>query len=478
MGVPGQCGNDCRKSTEGRFMSETTISFNHKEVAFRNLYNTGMLMYKGDLYEVEKLGLDLISKIKNKNTTIAELGHYISQKYNISIENSIEDVSVFINALFETGLILIDGKKVIIKSNGQITDEKNRMKRNDEFGYSKCWALAKRNQVPLKCKFNTTYRCNIACKYCYNGERPGIPGGDNYAKKTELSLTEIDNLFQEMYGLGTFFFDFAGGEPFARQDFDEILSLTDKYEFAVEISTNGTYVKEDVAKRLSEHRIQLVVVSMFSPNSSIHDAFTQVDGTFKRACNGIELLLKHGIEVGVRCSINKSNFAQWKELRNLVLGWGARYFPHTQVHLSSDRKVDTRHLRLDNDQLKEIFDEGITLNENQRCEVGFARVDIMPNGDVALCSLLTHPLGNIREQSFETIWKESKNLNTVRTLLGGEVNSCSGCKSFGEDVYRCTADALFDDGAFNVPSSEAIRVIRAYENTAKQSSHGELSKQA
>src|SRR5262249_39135648 len=143
----------------------------------------------------------------------------------------------------------------------------------------------------------------------------------------------------------------------------------------------------------------------------------------------------------------------------VVENWGARYFPHIQVHLSSDGKVDLRHLRLEDDKISELFQAGLELTPGNRCSVGLTRVDVMPNGDVALCSLLTDPLGNLRTQSFREIWHESPRLRALRHQFRGGVTGCNGCSTHGDGEYRCGADALFDDGSLDGPSSEALRVI-------------------
>jgi MoaA/NifB/PqqE/SkfB family radical SAM enzyme len=211
----------------------------------------------------------------------------------------------------------------------------------------------------------------------------------------------------------------------------------------------------------------LIVIPLFGAEALTHDAFVRMPGAFAKACAGIEALVARGLEVGVRCAITQSNYSQWPTLRTLVDSWGARCFPHVQVHLSSDRKVDARSIRLTDAQLEEVFDSGVALNPGYRCEVGLARVDVLPNGDVSLCSLLTEPLGNLRRQTFADIWHGSPKLEAVRQRMQNRAVACNGCHT--DEEYRCSADALFDDGDLASPSSEALRVIRLAKDTRADS---------
>jgi len=431
------------------------IYFNQREVAFRELGNIGVAMRRGDLFEFEAIGVEIIKEIRAAPTTCLQVARRLAQRYQIPCDRAFSDVCAYVSQLSKCNLVEIseDTRREISSSETSEVGAST----PDSIRELTCWALARARHIPFKCKFEVTYRCNIACKFCYNGERPGLPGP--YPKHTELCLDEIERVLSELYDAGTFILTLTGGEPFARQDFSEILHQTDRLGFGVEILTNGTLITRDVAKKLSGNRIQMVVIPLFGSTSSTHDSFVKMPGSFRRACNAIEWLLAEGVEVGVRCAITQENFKEWRAQRELVAQLGARYFPHLQVHLSSDRAVDLRSIRLPDDDAVELFEGGLELNPGYRCEVGMARVDVLPNGDVALCSLLTAPLGNLRGQSFAEIWHGSPELRDLRAKLQGPVRNCSGCHQRGDEAYRCTADALFDDGGLDRTSSEALRVI-------------------
>jgi len=432
-------------------LGDFPIIFNARETSFREIAGLGIAMRRGDTYEFEGGALDLFREIHkgSKTVTRKSLAHQLSAKYNIPYCDAWTDTLDFTQQLLDTQLIhdRAQSQYVATSALGAIRTTQQ----------LKCWDIARTRKIPLKCKFDLTYRCNIACKFCYNGERPGLPGP--YPTRTELTSSEIAEVLRQLRDAGTFFLTLSGGEPLARRDIEEILAVSDDLDFAVEILTNGTLVSDALAKKMATHRVQLVVVPLFGAEADTHDAFVRQAGAFKRACRGISALRKEGVEVGVRCAITRANFSEWQSVRDLVAELGARYFPHAQIHLSSDRQVDLRDLRLTNQQLEELFDGGMSINPDYSCEVGYARVDVLPNGDVALCSLLTEPMGNLRDQTFAQIWEGSARLGELRNLLGTRVSGCNGCSVAADARYRCSADALFDDGGLDRLSSEALRVL-------------------
>jgi MoaA/NifB/PqqE/SkfB family radical SAM enzyme len=424
--------------------------FDSRRVAFREMAGLGLLMCRGDMFEVTGPALDLVREIRHVRSSVADLGHLLASKYHISQDEGTADASAFVLELQRRGIIA--GPRVKVSSTSDVTP----MHASISEPELECWTIARERRIPLKCKLNVTYRCNIACKFCYNGPRPGLPGP--FSVDTELQLPEVERILRELYDEGTFILSVTGGEPFARTDILDVLKIAEDVGFGIEILTNGTLLSHEIISALAASRVQIVFVPLFGASPTTHDAFVRIPGSFERACKSIRGLVEAGVEVGVRCTITRLNFSEWRELRALVESLGARYLPNVQIHLSSDRRVDQRAIRLGDEDLAELFGDGLEINPGFKCHVGLARVDVMPNGDVALCSLLTEPLGNLRTSSFAEIWHSSPKLEALRGQLWGPV-TCTGCHSRGDEAYRCSADALFDQGSFDEVSVEARRVI-------------------
>jgi MoaA/NifB/PqqE/SkfB family radical SAM enzyme len=178
-------------------------------------------------------------------------------------------------------------------------------------------------------------------------------------------------------------------------------------------------------------------------------------GAFPKAMEVIKKLIGQGIKTDIRCAITRENFHERDEIRKIVNDLGGHYFPYIQVHMSCDNKLDLRPIRLADEQIKTLFEEGFSLSSSYKCMIGFARCDIQPNADVTLCSLLTEPLGNLRISTFDEIWHHAPLLKQTRETL----QKRSPSQIEADKYYRCSADALFDDGGLDRTSSFAAKVI-------------------
>lgn len=79
----------------------------------------------------------------------------------------------------------------------------------------------------------------------------------------------------------------------------------------------------------------------------------------------------------------------------------------------------------------------IPMRYSRGCLAGIAYCCIIPNGDVHICPYLPISTGNIREKSFDKIWKESEIFNKLRDFSKyegkcgecGSVEICGGCRA-------------------------------------------------
>jgi len=93
--------------------------------------------------------------------------------------------------------------------------------------------------------WNITYLCNLRCAHCYINAGPE-------PRREELSRDDLLRVAREIADLGLPLVIFSGGEPLMRRDFWDVaqeLSGRDRPKLA--LSTNGTLITRDVARRLS-----------------------------------------------------------------------------------------------------------------------------------------------------------------------------------------------------------------------------------
>jgi putative heme d1 biosynthesis radical SAM protein NirJ2 len=306
--------------------------------------------------------------------------------------------------------------------------------------------------------WNTTKACNLKCRHCYRDA--GKKEGD------ELSLEEAKSLLEEIELAGFKIVVLSGGEPLLREDIFEIISYGKKLGLRIVLGTNGTLITREVAKKLKEAGLARVGVSLDSRNPAVHDAFRGVEGSFRKVLEGIDALGEVGLEFQVHTTVAKYNYKEIESLIDFVINLGAKAYhvfflvpagrgrEVTQNIISPEEyyalisKILDRQKDLDL-ELKPVcapqfipiaLRKGLNLRFKRGCLAALSYCCILPNGDVHPCPYLPLKLGNVRETSFSTIWRESPILNELRTL--NYKGKCGVC-NFKELCGGCRARAYF-----------------------------------
>ena len=79
------------------------------------------------------------------------------------------------------------------------------------------------------------------------------------------------------------------------------------------------------------------------------------------------------------------------------------------------------------------------------CGAGLGSAQIEPNGDVMLCDKLRFVLGNIRESSLATIWRQSPIRKKISQLQWRDLKECATC-GHAWACGHCPGEALSEFG--------------------------------
>ncbi len=99
--------------------------------------------------------------------------------------------------------------------------------------------------------------CNLNCSFC----------SKDYLEKKEMSLEEFKIIIEKIKPYTDYIYLHVKGEPLLHNEIDEILSICDEKNMIVNITTNGTLLK-DRYEVLNNHKcIRQINVSLHSENS-------------------------------------------------------------------------------------------------------------------------------------------------------------------------------------------------------------------
>jgi radical SAM protein with 4Fe4S-binding SPASM domain len=320
-------------------------------------------------------------------------------------------------------------------------------------------ALAR--NIPLSVQLDLTYRCNERCVHCYLDH-------DDHG---EMTTAEIKHLLKEMAEAGVFILTLSGGEIFLRKDFFELLEYARRdLQFCVKLKTNALLIREREAARLRDLGVESIQISIYSHRPEVHDAITLVAGSLKRSIDAARFLKSQGLRVIFANVLMTQNMADYPGVQALAaeLGIESTLDPTITPMMDGDRGVLS--LGVGRDELRQVFrdpslvgdaeefcsvstkDSNEDALENLPCSAGHTSCYVSPYGDVFPCVQFPLPTGNVRRQRFIDIWRDSDEMNDVRSIRLKDLSTCTSC-SHVSSCSRCPGLAYLE-GNMRGPSSQ------------------------
>lgn len=169
--------------------------------------------------------------------------------------------------------------------------------------------------------WDVTLYCNQACLSCYNFARQTGAKTVEEAKKVinamrikktdpEPSLKKSKEIIDALAKGGVFEIDFMGGEPMSYPHIGEVVKYAYEKGIISNFITNGTYVDEfleqinrvrgdESLKEFLNKRLNHVGFSLHGKTAKLHEAFTQLPGSFNVAIKGMKKLGNLRVSVGI-----------------------------------------------------------------------------------------------------------------------------------------------------------------------------------
>ena len=164
--------------------------------------------------------------------------------------------------------------------------------------------------------WNSTKACNLSCVHCYYG---ATPQRDPDTMTTDDAKAMIDDLAEFRVPVLLF----SGGEPLVRKDMFELGSYAITKGLRTVVSTNGTLIDRDVARRIKEAGFSYVGISLDGIGET-NDRFRGKPGAYDAALQGIRNCGEIGIRAGLRLTLNKHNVDDLNAIFDLLEAEGIR----------------------------------------------------------------------------------------------------------------------------------------------------------
>jgi AdoMet-dependent heme synthase len=304
--------------------------------------------------------------------------------------------------------------------------------------------------------WEVTGACNLRCIHCH-----AISGN---AAADELSTDEGKRLIDDIASVSEFrTLIYTGGEPLVRPDIFELFRHSQKAGLANIIATNGTLIDEEMAFKLKDHGVVCNAISIDASDPAVHDMVRNKPGAFDLALRAIEATKKAGIVLQINTTAMEYNIPNLSELIDFVDDCGAGIMLMYQlVAVGRGEKIEKATLKkAANQYLSELIalkqktaktiiepvagpqywphllkkngiHDGLLLKLAGKvfhgCAAGRGFVYVKANGDVWPCPFVEVNAGNIRDLSFDKIYRNApvfQNLRNREKLLKGLCSDCN-----------------------------------------------------
>ena len=276
-----------------------------------------------------------------------------------------------------------------------------------------------RPSAPYRMDLAVTYRCNNDCAHCYNARERNFP---------ELSTEQWFNIIDQLWDLGVPHIVFTGGEATLRNDLPELIHHAESNGQITGLNTNARrLIDMDYVKQLVDAGLDHVQITVESCVPEIHDEMMRARGAFKQTITGLNNVLKTKLYVMTNTTMLRTNVHTIPATLDFLADSGVPTIGLNALILSGHGL--TVGTGLHENELQPILDIATrkTAERGQKliwytptqycqfdptsnnlgvkgCTAALYSMCIESNGDVLPCQSYYHPLGNMLNDSWDSIW--------------------------------------------------------------------------
>ncbi len=302
-----------------------------------------------------------------------------------------------------------------------------------------------REEYPHKLTISLTKRCNHKCSYCFNSS--GIAG------KKEVDIETWRGVISQARELGVQEITFSGGEPFLYRDFLPLAEYCCSVGIYVKISTNGTFLSEDIVERLCRAGVEYIHLSLPAVTEPAYSSITAGGGDLEKVKEAIRCLKRWNFYIRAKMVITPSNAGEAGKLLDFCAQEGIDFVHLAPFILTEDSRggralIPGKEL-LDN--VKAVADEkrrqylqmkiggpptdGLRWEGPQaiaKCGGVKDSLTILSDGKVTFCEALGEMeefvFGNIYENTLEELW-DSDIPDAITDIAGKRLDPiCQECR--------------------------------------------------
>ncbi len=345
-------------------------------------------------------------------------------------------------------------------------------------------------KLPIISEVALTYRCNLACRFCYAGQHRD---GDTTVQMTTAEVKRVLEIIRTEAQVPSV--SFTGGEPTLRDDLPELVAAAVRLGLRVNLISNGLRLTPGLAAALAAAGLDSAQISLEGPEADIHDGLTGVPGSFAATVAAVQACRAAGLAVHTNTTLTGFNAAAADRMPALARSLGLDRFSMNMVIpaawmreaqpglLLTYREIGPTILRV-----KAVArDLGIRFLwysptpyclfnpiahhlGNKGCAACDGLLSVDPRGRVIPCSSFFEPQGSLLEQPFAEVW-HSASATRLREKQEAPA-ACRTCEHFDLCEGACPLYWRAMGCAELAPAAPAAEPESANDGNSQGGNHG------
>jgi radical SAM protein with 4Fe4S-binding SPASM domain len=294
--------------------------------------------------------------------------------------------------------------------------------------------LSRPLNMPPNIMIEPTNVCNLKC--------PGCPTGRNQLpfKKGRMLLSDFRKLVDQLGPYAIYAQLWGFGEPFLHPDILEMVAYCKRFDLEVRISTNGQFLENaNTAAGLVKSGLDSLKISLDGASQETLQKY-RINAGFDKMVEGIRLIneakKKYQSEYPkliLQFIIMKHNQHEIPLMQELAAKLKMKYKPKSvwvEDDNAEDLLPDDRYSRFVVDPKTKALRPA--KKQPELCPFPWEWAYVNWDGTVLPCCkdpYRNHLFGNVKEESYNAIWRSSKFVNFRKSLINdpSQVKKCNRC---------------------------------------------------
>lgn len=288
--------------------------------------------------------------------------------------------------------------------------------------------------MPISYSIEPTNHCNLKCPECPSGL------GELTRPLGLLSVNDFKTVIDQIKDTGFYVQLYFQGEPYINKNLPEMIKYAQNKNIYVSISTNGHFVNEKTIDTVLNNAPDKLIFSMDGLDEESYQNY-RVGGSFKKADEGLRMLVKKRNELGTKKPfvefqfiVMKQNEHMLEEVKKYGRNVGVNKVVFKTMQVSSYENA-LYYLPANQKYSRYILNNGLLKIKNKLKNHCFAlwRTSVITwDGKVVPCCFdkdANFELGKLKEKSMNEVWLSEPYQNFRQGVLNNRkgLSMCTNC---------------------------------------------------